>query len=168
MTISLNWSAVSGARSYEIQHSTDGINYSVLKSAGANQLSSSHTGLAAGSLHYYIVLARDQNGNEISRSSVKAACALATPKIISGTFEDDSKIVMNWSKASGADRYNVYRSQSPDGPYTYLQSVQHVESYVDTTLEYGETYYYKIRAYKKFDGQAYYGGWSEYFSVSAH
>ena len=168
VTISLNWSAVSGAKSYEIQHSTDGINYSVLKSAGANQLSSSHTGLAAGSLHYYVVLAKDQNGNELSRSSVKATCALATPTINSSIFEDDSKIVLNWSKASGADRYNVYRSLSPDGPYTYLQSVQHAESYTDTTIEYGETYYYKVRAYKKFDGQAYYSGWSGYVSVAAH
>ncbi|MBO4928032.1 MAG: hypothetical protein J5379_07270, partial [Clostridiales bacterium] len=64
------------------------------------------------------------------------------------------------SKASGADRYNIYRSTSENGTYEYIQSVQKVESFTDTTAEDGVTYYYKVRAYKKLDGIVYYGGYS--------
>ena len=165
VTITLSWKGPAGVYSYEIQHSTDGTNFATLKSTGANQTSTSHTGLTASTRHFYKVLAKDRNGNVMSVSPVKAAVALATPTI-TGATASGGNVTLTWSKASGADRYNVYRSDSQNGTYTYLQSVQHVESYTDTTAEAGKTYYYKVRAYKKYDGIVYYGGYSEYKAIS--
>lgn len=70
---------------------------------------------------------------------------------------------ITWSKASGADRYNIYRSTSLNGSYEYLASVQHVENYIDTNADSNQEYYYKVRAYKKYDGIVYYGQESSAF-----
>lgn len=159
VTMTLSWSAVSGVYSYEIWAAADGSSFAKVKATGKNQLSTSHTGLTAGTRYSYKILAKDSSGNLIAVSPVVKAVALATPTIESATSVKTG-VSIKWSRASGADRYNIYRSTSKDGTYEYLTSVQHVENYVDKTAKDGQTYYYKVRAYKKFDGIVYYGGYS--------
>ncbi|MBO4926693.1 MAG: hypothetical protein J5379_00360 [Clostridiales bacterium] len=159
VTMSISWGSVSGAYSYDVMFKADGGSFKVAKSTGSSQTSCSHTGLAAGKRYSYMIIARNSSGKIIAISGVKAAVALATPTLNSAT-STSSGVKLSWSKASGADRYNVYRSTSKNGTYEYVASVQGTETYTDTSAKSGTTYYYKVRAYKKVDGNTYYGGYS--------
>ena len=163
VTMTLSWSAVSGAKSYEVRYSTNGSSYNTAKSTTGT--STSHTGLTAGTLYWYKIVAKDSSGKAIATSAIKKAVALATPSQNTPTLAAGG-VNLTWSKASGADRYNIYRSSSANGTYSYIQSVQKVENFTDTSAEGGKSYYYKIRAYKKVDGVVYYGGYSEYKGIS--
>ena len=155
VTMSISWTSVSGAYSYDV---TDAAGH-VIKTCGSSQTSCSHTGLTAGDLYSYQIIARDKNGKMVGLSYAKSAVALATPTLNSATGTS-SGVKLSWSKASGADRYNIYRSTSKNGTYEYVTSVQGTETYTDTSAKSGTTYYYKVRAYKKYDGMVFYGGYS--------
>ena len=158
VTMTLSWNAVSGIKSYDVMHAIDGAEFEYVKSTSG--ISTSHTGLTAGTRHHYLIRGKDANGQIIAVSEIKAGVALATPTLYLPEADVEG-VYLSWSKASGADRYNVYRSDSLNGKYTYIESVQRVESYTDTTAEEGNMYYYKVRPYKKVDGIVYYGGYSE-------
>ena len=159
VTVSLSWSKIGNAYSYKILHSTDGVSYTVVKTTGSSQTSTSHTGLTAGTLHYYQIQVYDDSSTLIAVSGIAKTVTLATPELYGPALEATG-IRLSWSKASGADRYNIYRSTSQNGTYEYITSVQKVETYLDTDVVSGTTYYYKIRPYKKVDGSTYYGGYS--------
>ena len=58
----------------------------------------------------------------------------------------DSKVVLSWSAALGATRYNVKRSATPGGPYSSINSSVHGTTFTDTGLTNGTTYYYVVSA----------------------
>ncbi|MBR5347806.1 MAG: hypothetical protein IK125_01045, partial [Lachnospiraceae bacterium] len=74
----------------------------------------------------------------------------------------DTGVQVKWNKVSGYSTYNVYRSTSENGTYSYLASVTGgTTKYVDKTAQGGKTYYYKVRPYKKTDGKTIYAPWSD-------
>ena len=50
-----------------------------------------------------------------------------------------------WSAVDGANRYEVYRSGSKDGTYSFLGSTANL-NYTDSKANAGTTYYYKVKA----------------------
>ena len=50
-----------------------------------------------------------------------------------------------WSAVDGANRYEVYRSGSKDGTYSFLDSTANL-NYTDSKANAGTTYYYKVKA----------------------
>ena len=163
VTMSLSWQKTDGAYSYEIWRSTaENGNYVRVKETTG--LSTSDTGLKAGTRYYYKVRIKRIIEDDVywgNFSKPVAAVALATPTIES-VKNSGNGITLTWTKASGADRYNIYRSTSPNSGFEYINSVQNVLTYTDTkNLESGKTYYYKVRAYKKYDGIVYYGQYSD-------
>lgn len=163
VTMNLSWTTVPGAGLYEIWHRTENTEFEYVKTAGKSQTSTTHTGLKAGSMHYYKIVIKDASGNFLSESTEVSAVALATPAIdkVSSCIEwSKGYIQVCWSKASGAGGYNIYRCVGDEnGTYQYVASVQNVESYRDSDIN--AENYYKVRAYKKVDGKVYYGGYSK-------
>lgn len=160
VTIKLNWETKKGFYAYDIYRSAqvDG-EYKKIKTTTG--VSTSDTNLVAGTRYYYKVAAYTKDGQYTMFSDPVAVVTLATSQITEISGSDD-QIRVSWTKASGADRYNIYRSESAEGKYTYITSVLGGNiTYVDQNLEKGKTYYYKIRAYKKIDGIVYYGGYSD-------
>ncbi|MBO4928466.1 MAG: hypothetical protein J5379_09500 [Clostridiales bacterium] len=169
VTIKLSWSQVSGATAYEIyRSSSENGNYTLVKTTTG--LSSSDTNLTAGTRYYYRVAAyKTSNGAKkylTFWSNAKATVTLATPTLNS-VSSNAKGVVISWSKASGADCYNIYRATSANGTYSYVASVlSGTLTYTDTSAESGKTYYYRVRPYKKFSGVVYYGGYSSYKSIN--
>ena len=56
-----------------------------------------------------------------------------------------SSISVTWNSVSGATSYNIYRSTSASGSYSYQTSV-YSTSYTDYNVNAGTTYYYKVSA----------------------
>ena len=160
VTMTLSWTAVSGATSYEIYRATSASGpYTYVKATTGT--STSDTGLKAGTRYYYMVRAKKTvNGvAQYSKYSAAVAVALATPTMESAVFKSGKGVTLKWTKASGADRYNVYKYNTSTGKYDYVASVLGgTLTYTDTNGKKGD--YYKVRAYKRVDGVVYYGGWS--------
>ncbi|MBO4928013.1 MAG: hypothetical protein J5379_07175 [Clostridiales bacterium] len=160
VTMKLSWTAVSGAQSYEIYRSTSASGpYTYVKATTGT--STSDTSLKAGTRYYYMVRAKKTvNGEaQYSKYAAAVAVALATPTLESAAFKSGKGVTLNWTKASGADRYNVYKYNASTGKYDYVASVLGgTLTYTDANGKKGD--YYKVRAYKRVDGVVYYGGWS--------
>ncbi len=162
ITMKLNWKIVKGADAYEIYRANGNEDkYVYVKTTTGT--STSDTNLTAGTRYYYKIRAYKEVGGRknYSKYSSDVGVTLATPTL-SEISSTETGICLVWTKASGADRYNVYRSESENGSYEYIESVLGGQlTYEDTTVKEGKTYYYKVRAYKRVDGVVYYGGYSK-------
>ena len=58
----------------------------------------------------------------------------------------DKQVTLNWTAATDAVSYNVYRSTTSGGPYTSIASGITATTYADTGLTNGTTYYYVVTA----------------------
>jgi hypothetical protein len=56
------------------------------------------------------------------------------------------KIILNWDVSSGAQSYNIKRSAASGGPYTTVASGVTGDSYADTRVRPGVTYFYVVTA----------------------
>lgn len=68
----------------------------------------------------------------------------STPTGVKATA-GSSSISVTWNSVSGATSYNIYRSTSASGSYSYQTSV-YSTSYTDYNVNAGTTYYYKVSA----------------------
>lgn len=71
-------------------------------------------------------------------SKIKAAASKTSARI-------------TWSTADSAQGYELYRSDSKNGTYRKIAAVKE-NSYKNTGLKKGKTYYYKVRGYQKKNG----------------
>lgn len=58
----------------------------------------------------------------------------------------DSQISLLWDVINGATGYNIKRSMTPGGPYTAIATNVQTNSYLDTEVVNGTTYYYVVTA----------------------
>jgi len=68
---------------------------------------------------------------------------------LTGTGPSPRTVTLTWtaSTSSGVSGYNVYRGTASGGPYTKVNSALIVgASYLDTTVQAGQTYYYVATA----------------------
>jgi len=156
-TVTLNWSASTGADFYTIQRSTvvnngDGSNYVFL---GTNTLNNTNTGTTYtdtsptdGSIYSYSVTATSAGGVSGSSTPVVAvplpAVPASAPGSLSGSFSGTS-IILNWTAVSGAVGYVIYRATSSTGPFILVQSITET-TYTDAGLNTNNTYYYQVAA----------------------
>ena len=79
---------------------------------------------------------------------------------LTGTGPSPRTVTLTWtaSTSSGVSGYNVYRGTASGGPYTKVNSALIVgASYLDTTVQAGQTYYYVATA---LDGSSNESGYS--------
>ena len=83
---------------------------------------------------------------------------------VSSTYDS---VTLKWSKASNASGYYIYRS-TDDSSYSKIATVTSSSTltYTDSTVELGETYYYKVKAYRTSGSATVLGSMSSSKSVS--
>lgn len=76
--------------------------------------------------------------------------------------KSDYTISLEWQPSVGSHGYQIYRSTSLTGDYKRVASVsgEAITAYIDTSVDPATTYYYKVRAYLKFNGNNYFGSCS--------
>jgi uncharacterized protein YjdB len=88
-------------------------------------------------------------------SGVKATCKInvrpAAPTGVKAVKASSTSIKLTWNKVSGISGYYIYRSASLNGTYSSVK-VLTANTYTNTGLAKGKTYYYKIKAYKTVSG----------------
>ena len=96
-------------------------------------------------------------GNTAVCVSAKSS-SLGTVKNLS-VKNKTTKVAITWKKVSGAKGYELYRCKE-GGSYRKLKTTKYI-SYTDTGVKAGNSYYYKVRAYKTVKGKKVYGKMSE-------
>ena len=142
--IKISWNAVEGAARYQVWRSTDGENWSLLKTVTGTSLTNTST--TAGTLYQYYVVAVAEDGTESDKSELMACtCDLPQPSISSLTIiSSTGKIKIKWGAVEGAQKYELYCS-------TDNVSWKKLTTTTGTTINHnsavaGTKYYYKVRA----------------------
>jgi hypothetical protein len=146
--IDLAWTDnASNATGYEVDSSPDGVNWSQLGLLPATATSYADRSVSGGTTAYYRVLAfngptRSSPSNTATATTVPAAPANVTAQTLSET-----SVTVSWGDVTGENGFVVERS--PDGSTGWTQvgtTSADVTNFVNTGLNPGTTYWYRIRA----------------------
>ena len=148
--VTISWTAVSGATSYNIYYGTSAgvtvANGSKLSGATSPQ---SVTGLTNGATYYFVVSAVNAGGESVLSSEKSAVPVPPAPGKPTGiaAAAGDSSVTVSWTAVSGATSYNIYYGTSAGvttsngSKLTGATSPQAV-----TGLTNGTTYYFVVSA----------------------
>lgn len=146
------WSEVEGATGYKLLRDTteDGAFSAVKK---VTTLDTTSISLTANTRYYFKVVAYAEIDG-VTYESLPSAVTdtyfinLAKPTIQSLEQPSPVSLTLKWSGISGADGYELVRSETEDGPYKSIKSVTELSA-TNTSLKVGGQYYYKVRGYKQ-------------------
>ncbi|HEV2436750.1 MAG TPA: fibronectin type III domain-containing protein, partial [Verrucomicrobiae bacterium] len=145
--VSLNWTASSGATSYNVYRaSVSGGPYTQIATS-VSTTSYTDTTVVNGTTYYYVVTAVNANG-ESGYSNEASATPCTTPTVPTGLSATggNAQIMVNWFVVLGSTSYTVKRATSSSGPYSQIASGITTTNYTDTGLASGTTYFYVVDA----------------------
>jgi fibronectin type 3 domain-containing protein len=146
--VTLAWTAVSGATSYNIYLSTTTAVTPTSGSLIANATSPFiQTGLTNGITYYYVIKAVNANGESTASTQVSCTPAPPAPTDVSTTPKNGG-VTIAWTSVPGATSYNIYWSTATGvapGNGTRIPGVP-TTFYTHTPLNNGTTYYYVVTA----------------------
>jgi len=166
MSVKLAWQSISNITGYEVYRATSP--EGTYKKLGVNTKSPTweNDELTLGTLYYYKVRTYKKSGSTTTYGPYSIPIAgrtlVAAPSNIKGSSVS-SGIKVTWSKPTNAEGYEITRATSSNGTYSKV-GTSSSESFTDTGVTSGKTYYYKIRAYMTLNGERYNGSYS---SISA-
>ncbi len=170
-SLEIKWESVKGATGYRVYRSKtkNGEYLSVATLAGNGTELYQDDGLVCGRTYYYKVRAyRKIDGVKYFGDYSNAKSNYTCPekvKLTDGCTYEATKAVLKWEKSSGADGYEIYRSNTKNGTYKKIKTISNKNTltFTNTKLTKSKDYYYKVRAYRKVDGKTVYGSFSGKF-----
>ncbi len=172
--IKLKWNAVEGATGYRVyQYSPSKGKYVKIASVKGTTTYRKDKYLKAGTTYKFRIQAYKKlsDGTVIwgKRSDVfETATECKAPSIISLKSYQKSKAEVKWNAVTGATGYQLYYATSKNGTYKKIGSYAKDDLYEVKTFSNsasGKTIYFKVRAYKKVNGQTIFSQWSNIKSV---
>ena len=148
--VSLSWTASAQAVCYNVKRAeTPGGPYNTIMT-GRIPTNYTDTQVKNGTTYYYVVTAMNDIGGESANSSEVSATPTpppppAAPTDLSATI-GNNKVNLSWTVSSGATSYNVKRATTAGGEYTIIRNGLTTNSYLDTDVVNGTTYYYVVSA----------------------
>jgi RHS repeat-associated protein len=149
-TVTLTWSAVSGATGYDVYYqnpSQSGSYYALV--IGLNATSYVAIGLMSGTNYNFIVAAKNANGEGADSNAVSGqpgAPVLEAPTGLAGSVTLPSTIDLTWNPVNGAQAYDIYQASKSGGePAVPTYVVSSYNSAQLSPLAAG-TYYFRIAA----------------------
>src|SRR5262249_10979614 len=116
----LTWASVSGASTYSVLRSTDGVTFSTIAS-GITSTVYTDSGVSNGTLYFYKITAFYSSGNLTSPASTGVTpgnTPLAPAGLTLTNNTSGTDISLSWASVNGASSYNVYEGTASGGPYT--------------------------------------------------
>lgn len=150
--VNVTWSSVKGATGYRVYRATDPEGeYKLLGTTGSGKRSFKNTSVVPGVTYYYKIAAT-RSGSEGATTAVKSMTpVMSKPSSFKASSASYNSIALSWGGVSGATGYVIYRSNSADGDFEEIGRTT-AKSYKDTGLTLGNTYYYKVAAYRTSSG----------------
>ena len=153
--VTLSWTSVSNATSYNVYYAT----MSGVTAASGTKISSVstpyvQTGLAASTTYYYVVTAVNSAGESAASAQASAATAStsplpAAPNAPAGAIATGgtTQVTLSWGAVSTATSYNVYYATTSGVTKSSGTKITNVTTpAVQTGLAAGTTYYYIVTA----------------------
>ncbi len=171
--IRLNWNKVSGATGYRVyQYSPSKGKYVHIASVKDTTYRKAKN-LKPGTTYKFKIKAYTKlSDGTVIWGDASSAFATATeckaPKITSVTSPSNSKATVKWSNVDGETGFQLYYSTSKTSGYKKINSYSANKltgSKTFSSSASGKTIYFKVRAYKKVNGQTIFGEWSAVKSV---
>lgn len=144
--VSLQWTPVTNATSYNLKRTTD-INGAFTTVTNLTGTNFNDVGLINGATYFYVVSALN-GGSESDDSGEVAATPTCVPPPVPSSITalaGNTQVTLNWNSSFTATAYNVKRASVAAGPYTTLTTIA-TTRYTNTALANGTAYYYKISA----------------------
>ena len=145
--VKLTWEPVEGADRYMVYRafSAKGTYKLMLTTANPHY---TNTSAVAGRTYYYQVRAISDSDPALTSATYinrDYTCQLPRP-VVTASLTASGKPKLTWEPIKDAVQYKVYRSESKSGTYRLMKTVTEGTSYVNTSIESGKRYYYKVRA----------------------
>lgn len=149
--INLGWTDnASNETGFEIERSTDGVNFTRIATVGVNVTQYSNSGLAAGTLYYYRVRAVNTSGNSAYATASGRTIDVppVAPSGLTANGITTSQIRLSWADNSNNETGFKIERSSDGVNFTQIATVgAGVTSYSNTGLSAGAGYWYRVRAY---------------------
>jgi len=142
--ITLNWTAVPGAISYQVFYSTS---TTIPSSPSVSDITATNraiTGLTNGTTYYFWVKAVNANGVS-GASSVASGKPIGNMGAVTVTLGASGQLILNWTAVAGADEYEVFQSTTNTMPGSTTQTVT-TNTVTRSSLTNGTTYYFWVSA----------------------
>lgn len=164
-SVKLKWSKVTGAAGYKVYlYAASAKKYKEIAALGADKTAYACKNLTAGATYKFRVAAYvNESGKAVNKKteniSVSTKPARPAVKAVRKTAK---KAKISWSKVNGSGGYEIYMSARKNSGYKKVKTVTGGKkgSYVKGGLKPNKTYYFKVRACRKANGQKLYGGFS--------
>lgn len=164
----IGWKNVEGAWGYRVKRSTSstGSFKTIATVEGKDTSSYRDSSVKAGKKYYYVVETINKvNGSKGYSGNSKAVAGrvLGSTSITTVKTETSTTLTLKWKAVSGADGYEIRRSDSEKGSYQVIALVKGGKalSYKDTELKTGKNYFYKVRPYSKSGNKTGYASYSK-------
>jgi len=144
--VNLTWSASTGASAYYVKRSTTtGGPYTQI--AAPTATSYADNTVTNGTKYYYVVSAYNTYGLSANSAEVSATPIAPPPPAPANLAANaaNAQVSLSWNASAGATSYHVKRGTTTGGPYTQI-SAPSTNSFTDTGLTNGTTYYYVVSA----------------------
>ena len=159
-SVKLGWTQSGGAQGYVIERrKASESSFKKIATVGSGtKVSYVDKKVATGTKYVYRVRAyRVVNDKKVwseYSNQLSATPTLQAPSVTVGNASYNS-LSISWNKVAGADGYRILRSESLNGKYKTVKTSksESVFTYTDKGLSVGQTYYYKVRAYRSVNGK---------------
>lgn len=178
-SIALKWSKITGAKGYQI-YRYDSKKKKYISIATVKSNKNSYTikrlngkkgnKLAAGTIYRFQIRSYiTVNGKKVYKKSEIVTTATKPKKtVITKVIKVSStKAKITWKKVKGCSGYQVWMKNGKNGKYKLIKTISNPKTvkYTKAKLKKGQTYYFKVRAYKKVKQVKIYGAASSRKSV---
>jgi len=147
-TVTLAWSMVNGAVSYNVYRSTS--ENGVYTKANTNAISTTSftdTSALQVTTYYYKVCAVSNGVEGTLSNPVSVTTLKAAPANVQASTVTDSSIKLTWNVTNGASGYNIYRSVNSNSGYEKINTgLITSNEFTDTNVSQNTAYYYKVSA----------------------
>ncbi len=144
--VNLTWSASAGASAYYVKRSTT-TSGPYTQIAAPTTTTYADSNVTNGTKYYYVVSAYNTYGQSANSAEVSATPIAAPPPVPANLIAaaGNTQVNLSWNASAGATSYHVKRSTTSGGAYTQI-SAPTTNSFTDTGLTNGTTYYYVVSA----------------------
>ena len=166
--LTLKWSPVEGVNGYRLYlYNAKSGKYEKLTDVKASQCSYTLSGLKAGQKYALAIKAfRVYNGQKIPSgqcTTLTAVTRLAKAKI-KAVASKNGRVTLAFEKVQYATGYVIYVSNKKDGVYKKLGTTTDLK-YSVSNLAKGQNYYFKVLAYRTYNGKNYFGYYSDIVGI---
>ena len=145
--VDLSWDKVENSQAYKLYYSdTDDLSKNSKDDIQAT--STSITKLTNGTTYYFVVVAKNKQGQETNYSNKVSATPLSAPANLTVKTIGDNQVDLSWDKVENSQAYKLYYSDTDDLSKNSKDDIQATSTSI-TKLTNGTTYYFVVVAKNK-------------------